>query len=927
MPTVTVSFLGPFEVTLDGRPVSVPRGRQRVLLASLALQPSHAVSMETLVDQMWGEEPPRNPRNGVQVHVRRLRAVLGNDAIRTSGGGYVLEIADDDVDAVRFTRLVARAGSAEPDAAHRLLTEALDLWRGEPLTEIDSPALDRDFGAALVERRLLAVERRCDHDIARGRPEDCVSELRSLTAQHRLREPLWVRLITALIDSGRASEALDCYEQIREHLADTLGVDPGADLQRLHRRILDVDRRGIPAPFGPASATPLEIPHQLPPDPVGFAGRTGELAALSEVLTSHRTAPVPLQTVCVVHGVGGVGKTALAIRWAHRVADEFPDGQIYLDLHGYGPDAPIEPAGAIATMLQATGVPTDQMPTEPAALTALLRTHLAGRRMLILLDNVRDADQIRPLLPGAQSMVVVTSRSQLRGLTVRHGARQVTIGELCDDDARRLLAHSVPPARLAAEPQATQRIVDLCSGLPLALRIVSDRASWHPDATLTQLADDIAHARGRLAGLSGGDDPSSDVRAVFSWSYDKLPIETASTFRLLALYPATELTPVGVAALTARPIREARRELDRLVSVHLLEPRGRGRFRLHDLLREYAAELVETDESVVTAAAIRRIVDWCLYSVANARTVVGEQTGLELDRIDGIEPLAFSTSAEVIDWFDAERELLVGAVRTATQHGYYEQGHQLAHVLRTFFHRRLRYEEFVVVAELGVECARRLGDDEALARGLRTLGVAYSWVDRTEEAAKPLREAIEHAEALGDLARVASAADGLAINCARSGDYDAAIRYHRRAVEVSRKLGDAQMTGDTLMNLGFTQIEAGDCEDGIATTQQALALFDETGAEQPAAFAHGNLADAYQRTDRPDLALEHARRSLSVLRRLGNLDATAEVLVTLGRAHQSNGEWREAADAWEEAAEMIGADHWLSPTVAELLAESPTPAG
>ena len=553
-----------------------------------------------------------------------------------------------------------------------------------------------------------------------------------------------------------------------------------------------------------------------------------------------------MQTVCVVHGVGGVGKTALAVHWAHRVVDEFPDGQIYLDLHGHGPDAALEPSGVIATVLQATGVPTDHQPTESAALTALLRTHLAGRRMLILLDNVRDADQVRPLLPGAESMVVVTSRSQLRGLVVRDGARQIALSELGDDDASRLLSHSVPPARLAAEPQAARRIIDLCSGLPLALRIVSDRASWHPEATLTQLADDIIDAKGRLAGLSSGDDPASDLRAVFSWSYDKLPVETASTFRQLALYPAIEITPDAVAALTTRSTREVRRELDRLVSVHLLEPRGRGRFRLHDLLREYAAELVADDSPDSNAAAIRRVVDWCLRSVINARAVLADPLdGLQVDAVTDVEPMTFSTTDDGIAWFDAERVLLVGATRAAADYGLDRQGHQLSYLLRTLFHYRLRDEEFVGVALVGVACARRLGDSLALMRSLRTLGNAYTWVGRTEDAAAPLREAVELAESLGDIARLASAADNAAINYARSGDYPAALRYHRRAVDTSRRLDDRALLAGTLMNLGFTQIVSGDTEDGIASTQEALTLFEAKGDEQYAAFSHGNLADAY----------------------------------------------------------------------------------
>lgn len=917
MSTVTVSLLGPFEVTLEGRPVDVPRGHQRRLLASLALSAPRAVSQPALVRQLWDSAPPRDPRKAILAQVRRLRDLLGDDLIRSCGDGYQLAVEPEDVDALRFERLVAAATAAPPDRGPELLSDALGLWRGDPLTGVDSPLLDREYGAALVDQRLRAAERWADDNLAQGRPDRGLTYLLDLALGHPLREPLWARLIAALLQSGDAAEARARYEQVRDQVEDTFGAEPGADLQRLHRRIVEVER-GDPLWWLSGSDRRLpEVPHRLPPGPVGFAGRADELAALNELTTGRSKAPAGAQTVCAIHGAGGVGKTALALHWGRRVADEFPDGQLYLDLHGHGPGTPLEPTTALTALLQAVGLSPAQLPAELSALTTMLRTRLAGRRMLIILDDAHDSDQVRPLLPGAQATVVVVSRRELRDLQVRDGARPIAVERLDARDGRRLLAHNVPPARVAAEPAAVHRIVELCDGLPLGMRIVADRAAGEPTVALDRIAEEIASA--------GRDDAAAaSLRAVLSWAYDRLPPETAEIFRLLSLHPGHAIGPAGVAALAGCSPFESRRQLDRLVSAHLLEPSFPGRFRLHGLLRGYASELVAADHPRAIADAVRRVVDWCLHSAVRASETIEGSLEIDLPPATGIDSPTFSTSDEAVAWFDAERELLVAAVQTATDHGLYASGQQLADVLRTVFHDRLRYEDFVLIAELGVECARHLNDDEALAHGLRTLGVAYTGAARTEEAAKPLREAVAHAERIDDPRRLASAADGLAINCAEAGDFAAAIAHHRKAVDASRRLGVPRVIGDTLMNLGFTEIASGDCEAGIATTREALTIFEETGAELAAAFAHGNLADAYQRTDHPDLAVDHAQRSLTTLRRPDSLDAAAEVLVTLGRAHQARGNVPEAEAAWWEAADLVGTNHPLSPTLADLLRNART---
>lgn len=473
MSQIRINVLGSWEIVSGSASVPVPPGHLRSLLSSLALAPGRPVRMDVLADQVWGEQHPMNIRATLSTYVTRLRKLLGNDVVTSfRGGGYSLTVDGADVDLHRFRGLLRQARTAGSTGQELgLLTEALGLWRGRPFTGVESDWLERDVLPALTEEWFTATERRIDLDLARGSARDLVAELWQLTNEHPLRESLWVRLISLLHRSGRRADALGAYTRIRAILRDRLGVDPGDTLRRLHLEVLrDAPRaERAPAPVAPG-------PHQLPHDNARFAGRHDDLAALDALLPTGDGAAAEPTVIVTVDGAPGTGKTTLAVHWAHQVVHRYPDVQLYLNLRGYSPGEPVAPAAAVGSVLRSLGVPVDRIPVELDERSALLRSTLAGRRTLILLDDARDTAQVRALLPGSRSLVVVTSRNQLRALSIEDGAHRLALSRLGHAEAVALLSAAAGPERVRAEPDAADRLVELCDRLPLALAIVAERA-------------------------------------------------------------------------------------------------------------------------------------------------------------------------------------------------------------------------------------------------------------------------------------------------------------------------------------------------------------------------------------------------------------------------------------------------------------------
>jgi DNA-binding SARP family transcriptional activator/tetratricopeptide (TPR) repeat protein len=909
---VQVRVLGPLEVLVGGQPVEVPGTKPRVLLAVLALAAGRPVAVDTIAGAVWGDGSPANLRGSLQTYVMRLRRVLGAAAIETVPGGYRLSGAD--VDLRRFRDLVAGAAGRPPAAERDALVAALALWRGEPLAGLPSEELARRDVPRLVEERLAVLERRIDLDLELGRHLELIAELHDLTARHPLRESLWARLVAALHRAGRTAEAIEAYHRLRTTLVDELGIDPSPELQRRFRELL---AGGAAEPAAPEPA-----PRQLPADVAHFTGRHAEADRLDRLLAGHPTGPdVPLLVVAV-DGPAGVGKTALAVHWAHRVRHRFPDGQLHLDLRGYGPAEPVSPGAALDALLRALGTPPAQVPPDDGGRAAALRTRLAGRRMILLLDDARDADQVRPLLPGTGCLVLVTSRNQLRGLISRDGAHRVTLRRLPPAEAVALLAAAVGPERAAAEPRAVAGLAELCDRLPLALRVAGEHAGRHPDRPLAALVADLREAQDRLEALADGEDPSTDLRAVFSWSYRALEPAAGRAFRLLGLHPATELELGPVAALLGVAEPEARRLLDRLAAVHLLEQFRPGRYRPHDLLRAYAVRVAAEDEPAEGRdAAVRRMLDWYAHTVAAAARLEWRSSR----RLPPPEPPPADPSVTPLDfadpeggdeagtsWLDEHRALLIAVAATAAEHGAYQHLRCLAQTLDNFLGRREYWPETARLARI-VERAARGTDPAAQSMALRSLGQAHAGLGDPDAAVQYHLRALDLDVRLGDVAGQVVNLNNLALVNQGRGRYDEALGYFRRALA----LAGPELLGsrvNILNGMATNLLSLGRPAEAVATCEEALAEYVLGPDQLLLAAVLDTLASAQLALGRQAEAVETYQRAVKAIDGLGLGHYEGAILLNLGRALRDTDpdaarhHWRQAEAALAGTGDPLAAE-------------------
>jgi DNA-binding SARP family transcriptional activator len=674
-------LLGPLLVRSGGVMVAVRPGKQRAVLAALLLSGGKVVSLDELAEILWGQEPPPSARVTIQNYVMRLRQVLahtGCPRISTETRGYLIRVDPGELDVARFEFLLgvagesARNGSWDTAAVHS--RAALSLWRGEPLSDVDCEVLAAREVPRLAELRLQALEVRIEADLNLGRQAEVIAELRQLVTGHPLREHLHGLLILALYRDGRQGEALAAYQDARRVLVEELGAEPGPGLRELHRRLLAGDL-ALPGPApAPPAACPA-VPRELPAGVAQFTGRTKELAALSALLDTSGDQKPGTVVISAIGGTAGVGKTALAVHWAHQAAGGFPDGQLYVNLRGYDLGQPVTSADALAGFLRSLGLASEDIPAAEADRAVRYRSLLAGRRMLVVLDNAGSAEQVRALLPGEPACaVLVTSRDALSGLVARDGARRLDLDLLPLQDAVSLL-RTLIGAQVDAEPDAAAELASQCCGLPLALRVAAELAASCPAGSLASLASELADLRTRLDRLAAGGDPRSDVRAVFSWSYRHLDADDARVFQLLGLHPGPDFEPFAVAALTGTTVQQARRSLDVLARAHLFHRASPGRYAMHDLLRGYARELTATqDTGREQRAALARLFDHYLYTAAAATDTLypsarHRRPGFPVIPADRSgPPVADAVSARA--WLDAERPNLVAAVVCAAALGW-----------------------------------------------------------------------------------------------------------------------------------------------------------------------------------------------------------------------------------------------------------------
>src|SRR5689334_9372675 len=721
-------LLGPLEVLVgdDWRAIGAPKWRS--VLAALLIHPGQIVSAGTLISEVWGDEPPARAANLVSIYVLRLRRLIGdadNAVLVTRAPGYQLRVSAADTDALLFEDMVRdgrRAyGAGDPQAPARLLTEALGLWHGRPLADVPPTPLVEAEAERLSELRLGAAELRITAELALGGHDQAVAELRRLLADHPLREGLWLLLMRALDSAGRHAEAIEVYGQARDAISDQLGVDPGAELRQFHAELLARDSAAAPGSISAgAVAEPPEAlgappsaggrgqsaarsasrrpraqrPAQRPADIADFTGREEQVKRLSDLLSGPGPSSDPgVLRVAVVAGAGGLGKTSLAVHAAHRVSRSFLDGQLYVDLLG-ATAHPVPPADVLARFLRDLGLGGKDIPVDGDERAARYRTTLARRRMLIVLDNARDAAQVRPLLPGsASSAVLVTTRSRMPDLA---STRLVDLNVLDDDEALQLFVKVVGEERAAAEPEATAELLDACAGLPLAIRICAARLVTRSGWTIRAMAGRLTDEHRRLDEMRAGD---LAVRASFEVSFtsllpstDKRGIDPARAFCLLGLWQGSSISSAAAAALFDVPEYSAQDALEVLVDTHLLESVATDRYRFHDLLRVYAAgravdDLLAAERDV----ALTRLLAWYMRTADAAATAVSPRRfniPVGGPDEDDVPPLAFASADEALAWYDSERANLVSATRQAAGSGQHDVAWRLPTPLFMIFESR-----------------------------------------------------------------------------------------------------------------------------------------------------------------------------------------------------------------------------------------------
>jgi DNA-binding SARP family transcriptional activator/Tfp pilus assembly protein PilF len=915
MDRAQVRLLGPVDVTVDGAPQPVAGLRRKSVLAVLGLHAGTIVSADRLIDLVWGEQSPSTAPNTLQRHVSYLRRAFGpTAAIVARSPGYLLDIAVDATDVDVAQRLIRQGmESAEPMTSASHLRAAVALWRGQPLLDVAGLAWLEEQADRLAQLRLTAVEALVEARLALGEHVALVPELEQLAQEHPFREHLHEQLMVALYRAGRQADALAAYQRLRRTLADEMGLDPNGKVRDLEAAILRQD----PALEHARSTITLAraegvVPAQLPLAIPAFAGRGRELGQLDEVLAGTRDTGLARPAAVVisaVSGTAGVGKTALAVHWAHRVRHAFPDGQLYVNLRGFEPTGSImHPAEAVRGFLDALGVVPDRVPVGLDAQSALYRSALAGKRVLVVLDNARDAAQIRPLLPGERScLVLVTSRHQLTSLVATEGAHPLTLDLLSVAEAHDLLTRRLGAARLAAEPDAVEEIINRCARLPVALAIVAARAVAHPGCSLTRLATELREATGVLDTLDGGD-AVTEMRGVFSWSYRTLRPATARLFRLLGAHPGPDITAPATASLTGLTHDEAKVLLAELTDAHLLTEHTAGRHTLHDLLRAYAIELAHTGEpDQLRHAAEHRMLDHYLHTAHAAALLLASHrdpiTLIPARPGVSVEDLADQDSA--LSWFTAEHPVLLAAVGHAARAGYDSHAWQLAWTMTTFNTRRGLWHQNSVVQHAALDAARRIGDPLGQAHAHNGLGQSYARSGRPDDARPQYEHALDLFRTVSDHLGQAIVHLNLAWVLERQDRLAEALNHSDQALGLYRGAGHQEGQARALNNIGWCHARLGEHQQALTCCDQALHLQQRLGHRASQADTWDSLGYLHGLLGNHQQAITSYQQALNLYREVGDRYNEGETLAHLGDTLDHAGDPGPARDAWRTALEIL----------------------
>jgi DNA-binding SARP family transcriptional activator len=925
--TVEYGVLGPVEITVAGRAVDVGGPRQRLLLATLLAARDQVVSIAALVDGLWETDPPPDARRTVQAYVSRLRGTLalgpaGRHVLVTQPPGYALRPGPEAVDALRFESLAAAGRRALAEgraaAASGALRQALDLWRGDAYAGLTGTPMLNAEASRLEHARLLALTDRFEADLGAGQGPGLVADLEGLVLRHPDHERLWAHLMVALYRAGRHSDAAAAFGRAREILIERYGLEPSPALVEVHRRVLAHDPRLRPTPDQPAqpkpgspSGSPLgspqpattpapdAVPAQLPGTVAAFAGRRGELAALDGLLPGGRPADRS-NPLAVLSGPAGVGKTALALHWAHRVTEHFPAGQLYVDLRGFHPSGhQVDPGQALRGFLAALGVPARQVPPDADAQAALYRSRLAGKRMLIVLDNARDAAQVRPLLPGTPTAaVLITSRSQLTGLVVTHSAVALRLALPSRDEAYALLAGRLGPARVGAERAAADRIIASCARLPLALAVAAARLA-QTGFTLAAVADELTRPGARLDALATGD-AESGVEAVFATSYGALREPAARLFWMIGLLPHADVSGAALISLAGEDAATTRAAVSELVATGLLTEHAPGRYGHHDLLAEYAGRLAGQADPASRRAALRRLLDHFLHTGhAAARLMNPARDPVRPPLVPpapGVAAERLAGRADAERWLTAEHDLIQGLLRLAAAERYDKHVVQLAWCLWTLLDRSGRWHDVVIAARQSIAAADRLGDRRAAGSARCMLAWVSVQLGDDEAVWSALAGAEDDYLAAGDAAGQARVRYEMARTMALRDRPGEALPHAMACLELFRAAGARRGEADTLNVISWCEAELGNPAEAVRYGKEALGLFRADGDRYGEAHVRDTIGHAHQLLGEHAAAVAHFEDAARLLGEASDRYWQAGAYRKLGDSRNALGD-RPAADA------------------------------